>query len=128
MITDSGVKPFPAQELGDQLRRRDVVVGVDIPACDGKTATFGFHDIAIRIARNATTSPNCARTTTAPGPNQLATRARPEPGGGPGGRPRTAGLYLGHRSSCPSWQERGNPIHSWVRGGRHEVVQIAGPG
>ena len=25
-------------------------------------------------------------------------------------------------------QERGNPIHSWVRGGRDEVVQIAGPG
>ena len=25
-------------------------------------------------------------------------------------------------------QEPGNPIHFWVRGGRHEVVQIAGPG
>ena len=42
--------------------------------------------------------------------------------------PENGRLYLGHRSSCPSWQERGNPIHSWVRGGRHEVVQIAGPG
>ena len=37
LITDSGVKPFPAQELGDQLRRRDVVVRVDTP-CARKAA------------------------------------------------------------------------------------------
>ena len=53
LVTDSGVKPCPAEELEDQLRRPDVVVWVDIPRCDGRTAltlseTFGFHDIAIR--------------------------------------------------------------------------------
>ena len=53
LVTDSGVKPFPAEELEDQLRRPDAVIWVDIPRCDGRTAltlseTFGFHDIAIR--------------------------------------------------------------------------------
>jgi Mg2+ and Co2+ transporter CorA len=43
----------PVEGLGDLLAQPDVLVWVDIPRCDGKTAmvlseTFGFHDIAIR--------------------------------------------------------------------------------
>ena len=46
------MKPVPAQELQDLLRRPDALIWVDIPRCDGRTAlvlseTFGFHDIAI---------------------------------------------------------------------------------
>ncbi len=53
LITDSGVKPFPAEDLAEQLARPDTLIWADIPRCDGRTAmvlseTFGFHDIAIR--------------------------------------------------------------------------------
>jgi len=41
------VKPFPAQECGDQLRRRDVVVGLDVPVIDGKTADGAA--VAVRV-------------------------------------------------------------------------------
>src|SRR6478609_11434260 len=59
VVSGFGVKPVPVEELGDLLAQRDVLVWVDIPRCDGKTAmvlseTFGFHDIAIRdcVERN----------------------------------------------------------------------------
>jgi magnesium transporter len=53
VVSGFGVKPVPVEELGDLLAQPDVLVWVDIPRCDGKTAmvlseTFGFHDIAIR--------------------------------------------------------------------------------
>ena len=53
LVSEFGVKPCPAEDLKGLLGRPDVLVWVDIPRCDGRTAmvlseTFGFHDIAIR--------------------------------------------------------------------------------
>jgi magnesium transporter len=53
LVSEFGVKPSPVEDLGDLLRLPDVLIWVDIPRCDGRTAmvlseTFGFHDIAIR--------------------------------------------------------------------------------
>jgi magnesium transporter len=53
LVSDTGVKPCPVEDLDDVLQLTDVLVWVDIPRCDGRTAmvlseTFGFHDIAIR--------------------------------------------------------------------------------
>src|ERR1700712_2405882 len=53
LLSEFGVKPCRADDLEGLLRRPDVLIWVDIPRCDGRTAmvlseTFGFHDIAIR--------------------------------------------------------------------------------
>ena len=53
LITETGVTPCAVEDLDGLLRRPDVLIWVDIPQCDGRTAmvlsqTFGFHDIALR--------------------------------------------------------------------------------
>ena len=53
LVSESGAKPVPVQDLPLLLLDPTVVVWVDIPRCDGTAARvlseiFGFHDIAVR--------------------------------------------------------------------------------